>query len=145
MVNFLYVCWEVSGTITLFRIICQQYFYIPQVLDTVNSNDLYYHWLSPQTTKIHGLPIAKECKIMCSHDLYFVFIFDIHNWIAQIWFHLKAMAIWNFSKYFSGWWRHHDVPEDVIRQGGQKMRFSSPPFSVQSKGGNGLTFVYPSL
>ena len=55
-----------------------------------------------QTTKIPGLTMVKNLKIMSSHDLYFVFIFDIHNRIAQGWFHLKAMAIWNFSKYFSG-------------------------------------------
>ena len=91
-----------------------------------------YHWCNiisnsdfiiAQTTKIPGLTMVKNLKIMSSHDLHFIFIYDIHNLIAQGWFHLKAMAIWNFSKYFSGLWRHHDVTEDVIRQGGQKCVF----------------------
>ena len=80
-----------------------------------------------QTTKIPGLTMVKNPKIMSSHDLYFVFIFDIHNRIAQSWFHLKPIIDFflksYFWKYFSGWWRHHDVTEDVIRQRGQKMRF----------------------
>ena len=88
--------------------------------------------------------MVKNPKIMCSYDVYFVFIFDIHHPIAQSWFHLKAMAIWNFPKYFSGLWRHYDVTDDVIRQGGQNHSGSFPPFSVQSKGGNGLICVHSS-
>ena len=57
------------------------------------TKDLLTNSTKSQSTKIPGLTMAKIPKIMCSHDLYFVFIFDIHNRIAQSWFHIVSPSI----------------------------------------------------